>query len=449
MFQTLQQIDPATLTIPYFYLLYSLADNLYSSRSSAKNVHQALLPEGQAWPQITNGLLQFDPIQIRYVGRELSRIVEIVFIGAEQTQNFIPAVQLLQNVILRLDPASSTLSLTHYYYIRSCLYARAYQDAVEILDRSVYHLPTPESTKTLDKRLAKNLCSTGESSITYINSQTGLSGKLTSRIYLEYCLLAAICYTGVARYRSARAFLENVLVTPTQQNVASNIMVEAYKKWLLLSLIIDGDSRQPPRAVSGNALKHLRNLAKTYECVVDAFKANNIQVLHAEVQEGQEIWENDCNIGLIAEVVASHTKFKVTRLAKVFAALPVEEVARRASPTPDDAQGFLAYLHKLIATGQLQAQITSSQSGLGTVRFLQGVKSSTSEAQIQQLLQQKSRELHVLLRNISNYDHQLEVNKDYIEWLTKAKKARDQEKKTNGAGKPATADVDEDMMVDY
>lgn len=394
-------------------------------------------------------MLQFDPVQIRYVGRELSRIVEIVFLGAEQTQNYIPAIQLLQNVILRLDPTSSTLSLTHYYYIRSCLYAKAYSDACEVLDRPIYHVPTVESTKALDKRLAKNLCSIGSSSVAFINPQTGLSGKITNRIYLEYYLLAAICYIGARRWKEARAFLEHVLVTPTQQNVASNIMVEAYKKWLMLGLIIDGDSAQPPRAVSGNALKHLRSLAKAYECVVDIFKTSTIQALHEEVQEGQELWENDCNLGLMSEVVAAYTKFKVTRLAKVFAALPIEEVARRVSPVPDQPQVFLEYLQNLIASGQLRAQIIPSQSGLGTVRFLQDLAISGDETQVQQLLAKKTRELQVLMGHISSYDHQLEVNKDYIDWLTKAKKARDQEKKTNGAGKPVAADVDEDMMVDY
>lgn len=381
----------------------------------------------------------------------------MVFAGAEQTSNHVPAIQILQGVILRLDPTSSTLSMTHYQYLQLCMAARAYAEAISILDRPIYHIPTQESTKTLEKRLGKYRCSIGESSLPTFSPQTGLAGKITSRIYLEYFLLGAICYIGTEQWTKAKTFLEVVLVHPTVGNAVSLIMVDAYKKWLLVGLLIDGKGSSSPKAMSGNAGKYMRALAKPYDCVVDAFRSHKEERLRGEIQEGLEEWNKDGNYGLMREVYTAFRKFEVIRLSKTFAALPVEEVAARTSATPQDAQETFIYLNILIANGDLQARITPSQKGgLGTVRFSSSDTSQKTEEDIEKELAVRAFELKSLLKYIADYDHQLEVNKDYLDFLLKAKKARDQDKKAtaNSGSKPiglppGPSDMDEDMMDDW
>lgn len=366
-------------------------------------------------------------------------------------------MQLLRNVILRTDPTSSTLSTTHYHFLRLCLLTRAYTDAIDILDRPIYHIPTLESTKTLEKRLGTYRCSSFESSLPIFGAQTDLAGKITNRVYLEYFLLGAICYIATEQWKKAQAFLEVVLVHPTHGNAVSLIMVDAYKKWLLVGLLIDGKGSPVPKAMSGNAGKHIRALAKPYDCVVDAFRSHKDERLRGEIQEGLEEWNKDGNYGLMREVYNAFRKFAVIRLSKTFAALPVEEVAARTSPTPQDAQESFVYLNTLITSGELQARITPSQKGgLGVVRFLSSDVARKSEANIETELATRAAELRILLKYIGDYDHQLEVNKDYLDFLLKAKKARDQDRKANaGSGSkpigmpPGPSDMDEDMMDDW
>lgn len=366
-------------------------------------------------------------------------------------------MQLLQNVILRIDPTSSTLSITHYQYLKLCLATRAYADACDILDRPIYHVPTTESTKPLEKRLGKYRCSVSESSLPTFSPQTGLAGKITNRMYLEYFLLGALCYIGTEQWKKAQAFLEVVLVHPTHSNAVSLIMVDAFKKWLLVGLLIDGKGSSVPKAMSANAGKYMRALAKPYDCVLDAFRSHKEERLRGEIQEGLEEWNKDGNYGLMREVYAAFRKFEVIRLSKTFAALPVEEVAMRTSPTPQDAQESFLYLNTLIANGDLQARITPSQKGgLGTVRFLSSEVSQKSELDVEGELASRALELKMLLKYIADYDHQLEVNKDYLDFLLKAKKARDQDKKANANSgskpigmPPGPSDMDEDMMDDW
>jgi len=422
------------------------------------------------WPEITRGLLTFDPVQIRYVGAQYHKIIEVVYAGGQQTNNFVPAIQLIENAIQRLDQTSSTLTVSHYYFVKLCVLARAYNEATILLNRPVYHVPTVESTKPLEKRLSKHLCSQHESSVAYINPQTGLSGKITSRVYLEYYFLAALCFVGIKNWQKAEEFLEVVLTCPTSQNVASRIQVEAYKKWLIIGLLINGEGRELPRSVSANAAKHIRVLGKPYECIVDAFKSNNMDTIQAEINEGIEEWTQDRNLSLMGELLAAFRKFAVHRLSKTYAALPIELVARLTSPTPTDANETMNYLNMLITTGALQAQLSPPRSSgtqpatsLGFLRFLPPEAIQKSEAEIERIFAAKTAELVVLKKHILDYEHQLEVNKDYIEFLQKAKKARDQDKKAgdkNAASKPfgippgpggmgMGMDVDEEMMDDW
>lgn len=347
--------------------------------------------------------------------------------------------------------------MTHYQYLKLCLAVRAYADATDILDRPLYHIPTEDSTKTLQKRLGKYRCSPSESSLITFGSQTGLAGKITSRYYLEYFLLGAICYIATEQWKKAQAFLEVVLVHPTNGNAVSLIMVDAYKKWLLVGLLIDGKGASTPKAMSGNAGKSMRALAKPYDCVVDAFRSHKEERLRGEIQEGLEEWNKDGNYGLMREVYNSLRKFQVIRLSQTFAALSVEEVATRTSTTPQDAQETFVYLNTLIANGDLRARIMPSQKGgLGTVRFLSTETSQKSESAVEKELAERALELRVLLKYIGDYDHQLEVNKDYLDFLLKAKKARDQDKKATAGGgpnpigkPPGLQDMDEDMMDDW
>ena len=418
-----------------------------------------LLPDGALWAVIVNALLNFDPIQVRYVGNILSKIVDVVYAGAEQSGNQVAAIQLLHSVILSLDRSSSTFTKTHYYFIKLCLLTRAYSEALPILDQPIYHIPTAETTKTIDRRLGQFPCSETETSLSYLNTTTGLSGRITTRIYLEYYYMGALCYLAARDWIKAQTFLEIILITPTQHSVASLIMLEAYRKWVLIGLIVKGEPSEPPRAMISTASKHVRILAKPYECVAEAFKNSNVNLLAGEIQEGMDMWESENNYGLIIEVIAAHRRFAILNLRKTYTALSIEDVARFTSPEPDNVQETLTHVQNLITTGFLQAQLTASKSGgLGVLRFLEPSATVQSEDQVQAILTQKTTQLQALLLHISDYDHQIEVHSDYLGWLLKAKKAKDQEKKdgrgnhgNNGypMGRPPPGGFeDEEMMVD-
>ena len=397
---------------------------------------------------MTQLLLEFDPIQVRYCGAQFLSIVEYVVSGAEQTTNYVPAIQLLHHVILRHDSTSSTLTSTHRAFVRLCLLSKAYAEATQILDRPIYHI----SPLQLDSGVTKYLCTNSDQAYLFLNPATGLSQHITSRMYLEYYLLGGMCYMALKRYKDALFFLEVVLTAPTVQNAASSIMVEAYKKWLLIGLLVRGTRPTIPKNVGQNAIKHVRAMAKAYECVADVFKAGNMAQLRAEIETGNSLWQEDGNYGLMVEVYQAFRKFAVLNLGKTFAALSIAEVARRTSPDVRDLDETKAYLGTLIASGALRAVITDGANEDQTLRFLASTTSTRSEAPVEALLAAHTQELQILLKHVDDTEHRMEVTKEYVDYLKKLKKIRDDDKKNGGTSTGRSAavdDVDEDMMEEF
>ena len=59
------------------------------------------------------------------------------------------------------------------------------------------------------------------------------------RDHLMYFLYGAMLYLGVKNWERALLLLEIVIMSPTQ-HTASMIQVEAYRKWVLVGLLLEG-----------------------------------------------------------------------------------------------------------------------------------------------------------------------------------------------------------------
>ena len=342
-------------------------------------------------------------------------MIKIVVLGAEQTTDYVPAIQLLQQVILRLDPTSSTLTTTHYYFVRLCVHARAFTDAIHILKLPIYSIAGDVEKGT--GRTYKYLCSQNLSSSVILSSTTGPSGKITSKMFLEFNLLAAMCYMALRNFQRAVFFLEAVLISPTHQSAVSAIQVDAYKKWLFLGLLLNGVTPSLPKGVNQAIVRTLKAMAKPYECVAEAFEKGDPEKFRGEIQEAQQFWVDDCNSTLVLEVFNAYRRCAVTKLVKTFAALSIAEVARRTSPNPADLNETLQYLQMLIQQGELNAILSvPANNAVPILRFSAAPSSKKTEAEVSQQLTMKQTELQTLLMHVAENDHKLEVSKDYIDY---------------------------------
>ena len=83
------------------------------------------------------------------------------------------------------------------------------------------------------------LSSLHDFSSTFITPDSGLSAKLEYRDHLMYFLYGAMILMALKKWKRALLFLEIVIMSPIVNNI-SKIQVDAYKKWVLVSLLYKG-----------------------------------------------------------------------------------------------------------------------------------------------------------------------------------------------------------------
>ena len=148
------------------------------------------------------------------------------------------AILPISSAILRLDPSSSCLTSSHVIFARLCLEARDFYSALPVLNKDIYHFPL-NSDKGGVHVNPRFWCSHHEPHSTFITIASGLSEKLDHRDHLQYFLFGAMIYIGLKDWERALLFLEIVIVSPATLTI-SMIQVEAYKKWVLVSLLLKG-----------------------------------------------------------------------------------------------------------------------------------------------------------------------------------------------------------------
>ena len=137
-----------------------------------------------------------------------------------------------------MDESGSTFTSSHTTFARLCLEARAYTAALPVLDHNIFHFP-PTTNKSAENSMFPHLSSHHDSSSTFITPDSGLSAKLEYRDHLIYFLYGAMIFMGLKKWKRALHFLEIVIMSPMVSNV-SKIQVDAYKKWVLVSLLYKG-----------------------------------------------------------------------------------------------------------------------------------------------------------------------------------------------------------------
>jgi COP9 signalosome complex subunit 3 len=140
--------------------------------------------------------------------------------------------------MLRLDPSTGTFTSVHLQFIQLCMETRSYAAAVPILDNYIHSLPSVTPTIIREGLEYSVPCADTTLSGEFIYVKSGHSGKVTASDVMEYYVLGAMAYLGVRQFKHAHAMLEHALVMPTA-GVANGLMVEAYKKWVLLSCLVN------------------------------------------------------------------------------------------------------------------------------------------------------------------------------------------------------------------
>jgi COP9 signalosome complex subunit 3 len=331
------------------------------------------------------------------------------------------AVAPIRDALLRLDPSGSMLTATHLTLVKLALESQSYSAVVPVIEKFILYFPGSSSQPK-----PKYICDMSLSTTQFMTPSSGLTGKFKYQEVLEYFLYSGMVYIGLSNWEGALQCLENAVTYPAKESSVSKIMVEAYKKWVLVGLLHEGRLLNLPRSTSSGAAKQYHTLAKPYETLAQIFEIGTASRLKSEADSGVHVWRADCNTGLVLCVLAAYQKFQIKNLANIYSKISIPEILNQTMSAEtgnklQSPQAAETLVQTMINQGELHATMSSSPGQPSVVTFSISGPVLT-EAQMQRELAASTERIHVLTKEIKQTDRMLTHDKDYIKVVQKQKK---------------------------
>ncbi|PKK42601.1 hypothetical protein CI102_13451 [Trichoderma harzianum] len=432
--EALQLVDPSTNSIGYL----SIIDTLLRGSVPESTPRSLLLDEAVRF------LLKFDPIQIRYVGSLFRSLLE------DLGSFFSPlvAVELLANAILRIDPSGSVFTSTHLIMAKLAYDTNCIEPALKVLDADI--LFYPRNTHPARPENAKNLYDTEVEPYVYIASAS-LTDAIKSTSILEYHLLQAMAYISRKDWPKAQIALERVIGHPIKDKGVSKIMVDGYKKWLLVGLLREGRPPSFPSYITNATKSTYNGLSEAYNNIATLFTTDGASALKEEFEKGRPTWEEDSNLTLLEEALVSYQKWQVINLRRIYHQVSISQIrqttlsAQTAETLKDDEQVLLLVSDMIdsgMLKGQLQVGLTAGES---YVTFHEEHDLMT-EADFAREVARSHASIETLTKQYRVTNERLSSTKDYARHLVREQKRMDKDIADAGVGFDTHIE-DEDLMT--
>ncbi|KAB2011719.1 hypothetical protein ES319_D09G039800v1 [Gossypium barbadense] len=216
--------------------------------------------------------------------------------------------------IRKLQSSSEHLTALHPEFLLLCLLSRCYKAGLSILEEDVFEVDQP-------------------------------------RDLFLFCYYGGMISIGKKWFRKALELLHNVVTAP--MSTINAIAVEAFKKYILVSLIHHGQ-------------RNLKNLCQPYIELANSYSNGKIADIETYVEANKDKFESDNNLGLVKQAVSSMYKRNIQRLTQTYLTLSLQDIANRVQlNSPKEAE---MHVLQMIKDGEIYATINQKD---GMVRFLE------------------------------------------------------------------------------
>ena len=132
---------------------------------------------------------------------------------------------------------------------------------------------------------------------------------------------------AVKKFERALYCFEVALTTPS--SAVSHIMLESYKKYILVSLLLHGKVSPLPKYTSQVVNRLLKPMSAAYHEIATVFATNKPASLEQVLQKHRDALARDNNWGLAKQVQQSLYKKIIQRLTQTFLTLSLNDMALR------------------------------------------------------------------------------------------------------------------------
>ncbi|KAI0855558.1 cop9 subunit [Xylaria cubensis] len=426
-------VDAAVNSLSYLTILHAL---IFPSPASG-------VPQDFILEKLVIFMIKFDGRQCRYANVLLLDVMEAVGSGRLLPPSV--AVETLATAILKLDPSGTMLTSSHLLLTKLAYDTGNIRPALPVIDKDIVYYPGMANHDS-----APYPCDLELSPPSYISKNSGLTAAVKTPMVLEYDLLCGMMYCAKRKWNKARAAFERAVTFPTKDGGCSKIMVEAFKKWILVSLLSDGKHCDTPPHTTAFTIKNFGILGRPYVNLAVAFATDDVQQFKLEADHHTNVWRDDGNIGLVQEVIAAYQKWRVLSLQNIYTKISIAEIRQQTKSAEtgeilNNNEDVETLIQNMIIAGMLKGAIEKNDDGTKFLNFLSPT-TLLSEKEFSEELQSTVAKVKDLSAIFHATSQRLGTSKEYIKWTIKdSKRDKSTEAQDPTLGFEAQID-DEDLM---
>ncbi|KAJ1695924.1 hypothetical protein LUZ63_012622 [Rhynchospora breviuscula] len=301
----LAELDPSKHSLGYLYLL-----DTYLSSSISREQLAAFLPS------IAHFLNTCSAYHIRFASDKFVSVCRCFKDQLMRQQTPIQGIIPFRSAVHKLQNSSEQLTTLHSDFLLLCLLAKCYKPSLSVLENDIFEAENPKD------------------------------------LFLFY-YYGGMIYIGLKRFSKALECLHNVFTSPMPNLNA--IAIEAYKKYILVSLIHSGQVPPFPKYTSATAQRNLKNYAQAYLDLTTVYATGKHSEIEACIQQHIEKFQSDNNLGLVKQVLSSLSKRNIQRLTQTYLTLSLQDISNSVQLN-GSKEAELHVLH-MIQDGEIHATI--------------------------------------------------------------------------------------------
>eukprot|EP00004_Rigifila_ramosa_P024873 TRINITY_DN7311_c0_g1_i1.p1 TRINITY_DN7311_c0_g1~~TRINITY_DN7311_c0_g1_i1.p1 ORF type:complete len:461 (-),score=116.18 TRINITY_DN7311_c0_g1_i1:871-2127(-) len=225
---------------------------------------------------------------------------------------------------------------------------------------------------------------------------------------LLYYYYAGIVYAVLKNFSRSAEMLLAAISMPAVS--VSAIQLEAYKKYVLVSLLAFGSVRPLPRHTSSSVSRLAPQFAPAYVEFAELFAKKNSTNLLKFYTENAQGFANDRNSGLAQQCLAALPRVAVKELTTLYSLMPLAELA--ATLGLKNAQEAEELLFQMVASGELRAQINKQDH---TVQFCDEDADSFSDGATLASLHLRLEQSLSTLGGVSDLNRAISLSTPYLQ----------------------------------
>lgn len=352
------QLDPAKHSLGYLYVLEA-----YSSSSIPREqVEGFMLIASKFINSCSTEQIRIAPEKFTVLCRRLKE-------QAIQLQVPIQAIIPLRTAVRKLQPSPEHLTPLHPDLLLVCLLAKCYKAALSILEEDIFEIDIPKD-------------------------------------FLLYCYYGGMIFIGLKRFNKALEFFQHAITAPATTLTA--ITVEAYKKFVLVSLIQTGQVPAFPKYTPAVVQRNLKSCTQPYIDLANNYSSGKISVLESCVNTNTEKFNNDSNLGLVKQVLSSLYKRNIQRLTQTYLTLSLQDIA--STVQLETAKQAELHVLQMIQDGEIFATINQKD---GMVSFNEDPEQYKT-CQMTEYIDTAIRRIMALSKKLTTVDEQISCDHSYL-----------------------------------